>query len=194
MIKDKRIIVVSGPSGVGKTTLCARLAEEEPRIKLCVTATTRSPRSGERNGIDYWFISKEDFKDWLERGEIVEYVELFGNFYGTPKKSLDDIFNEGRYPLLRIDVKGAQSVKRLGYKGIFIFILPPDEETLIKRLKKRQTESVDMEKRVAQAKEELKYKNDYEFQVINDDLEKALVEMKEILSCHLFNNSITRKR
>lgn len=194
MIKDKRVIVVSGPSGVGKTTLCARLAEEEPRIKLCVTATTRLPRSGEKDGRDYWFVSTETFKDWLKNDGIIEHVQLFGNFYGTPKKSVDDIFKEGRYPLLRIDVKGADSIKQLGYKGIFIFILPPDTDTLVKRLEKRKTESVDMEKRIAQAKEELKYQDNYEFKVINDNLERAVIETKNILSNHLFRNHIISKR
>jgi len=194
MIPDKQIIVVSGPSGVGKTTLCARLAEEEPRIKLCVTATTRAPRPGEINGKDYWFISQKTFMEWLKQGEIIEHVQLFGHFYGTPKKSVDDVFEEGRYPLLRIDVKGATSVKQLGYKGIFIFILPPDEEALVRRLEKRKTESVDMEKRIAQAKEELKYQDNYEFKVINDNLEKAVTEMKDILSYHLFRNHIVTKR
>lgn len=194
MITDKQIIVFSGPSGVGKTTLCARLAEEEPRIKLCVTATTRAPRSGEIDGKDYWFISQETFKDWLKNGEIIEYVQLFDHFYGTPKKSVEDIFKQDRYPLLRIDVKGATSIKQLGYKGVFIFILPPDVETLVQRLKKRHTLPVDIEKRIAQAKEELKYKDDYAFQVVNDDLERALTEVKNILSFHLFKDYIVKTR
>jgi len=190
MPKNKQVIVISGPSGVGKTTICERLIEEEPKIKPCITATTRPPRPGEIDSKDYYFINKEAFKTLLKKGEIIEYTELFNNLYGTPKKSIEEIFNQGCYPLLRIDVKGAKNIKQLGYQGVFIFILPPNLDTLVQRLKKRQTSQFEIEQRVAKAKEELKYQDDYTFHVVNDDLTRAVTEIKNILSVHLFKKHI----
>jgi guanylate kinase len=188
MPDNRKIVVVSGPSGVGKTTVCERLFAEEPRVKPCITATTRAPRKGEKDGVDYYFVTKEVFKDWIKIGEIVEYTELFGNFYGTPKKSIDEILNKGFTPLLRIDVNGAKCLKELGYKGIFIFILPPDEKALMERLKKRETPGADMQERLAKAQEELNHKNEYDFRVVNDDFDKTVDEIKSILDKKLFND------
>lgn len=185
MPETSKIVVVSGPSGVGKTTICERLFAEEPRVKPCVTATTREPRKGENDGIDYYFITKEVFKDWIKSGEIVEYTELFGNFYGTPKKSIEEILKKGFVPLLRIDVNGAKRLKELGYKGIFIFILPPDEKALMERLKKRETPGADMRERLTKAQEELSHKNEYDFLVVNDNFDKTVDEIKNIINNNL---------
>jgi len=182
-----KIAIVSGPSGVGKTTLCDELVKQEPRLKLCRTATTRPPRSGESPD-DYYFISRQTFMEWFKKGEIIEYTELFGNFYGTPKKSIQDISRSGGYPLLRIDVEGGRSLKRLGYKGVFIFVLPPDFSVLAERLKKRVTASGDLTRRLARAKEELTHQNEYDFKVINNRLATAVAEIRDILTRHLFNN------
>ncbi|MBI4835069.1 MAG: guanylate kinase [Planctomycetes bacterium] len=186
MANPDKVLVVSGPSGVGKTTLCDRLLKDEPRVKACVTATTRAPRPGETDGKDYYFVSKETFKNWLEKDEIIEHTELYGEFYGTPKKSVDEIFAQGCYPLLRIDVDGAENLRNKGYKGVFIFIMPPNVQALKERLMKRKTATGDMKKRLARVDEELKRSSEYDFRVVNDDLEKALKEMKGILASKLF--------
>jgi guanylate kinase len=186
MVNPDKILVVSGPSGVGKTTLCDRLLQDEPRVKACVTATTRSLRPGEADGKDYYFVSKETFKDWLEKGEIIEHTELYGEFYGTPRKSVNEIFALGCYPLLRIDVDGSENLKKKGYKGVFIFIMPPNVQALKERLMKRKTASDDMQKRLARVDAELKRSGEYDFRVVNDDLGKALGEVKNILTDKLF--------
>jgi guanylate kinase len=184
----QKIAVISGPSGVGKTTLCDELVKQEPRLKLCRTATTRPPRPGESSN-DYYFISRQTFMEWFKKGEIIEYIELFGNFYGTPEKSIRDISRSGGYPLLRIDVEGGRSLRRLGYKGVFIFVLPPDFSALEERLKKRVTASDDLARRLARAKEELTYQNEYDFKVINDNLARVVAEIRDILVKHLFNTN-----
>lgn len=184
-----KIVVISGPSGVGKTTLCNKLVAQEPRLQACITATTRPPRPGEINGKDYYFVSRETFKQWLENDELVEYIELFNNFYGTPKKSIDEIIKKGKYPLLRIDVQGAQQLRKLGYQGVFIFILPPDLATLEQRLRKR-SDTIDNEllkERLKKALEEISYKDEYDFQVVNDNLDEAISYIKTILNKHLFS-------
>lgn len=202
------IVVVSGPSGVGKTTLCDKLLAVEPRLQPCVTATTRPPRPNEVGGKDYYFISRETFVNWLKKGEIIEYTELFSHLYGTPRKSIEQIVKNGKYPLLRIDVQGVRQLRKLGYKGVFIFILSPDLATLEQRLKnrfyslsqsdvpksfggskkrfKKQVDEEDLRKRLGKAREELACKGEYDFQVVNDSLDKAVSQVKEILNKYLF--------
>lgn len=183
---SKKIVVISGPSGVGKTTLCNKLIEQEPRLKLCVTATTRPPRTGEVNTRDYYFMSRSQFEASLKKGGIIEYTELFGALYGTPKKSLQNVFKQGHYPLLRIDIQGSRNLKKQGYQGVFIFVLPPDLPTLKKRLKIRRTEGDNLRERLNKAREEINYQNEYDFQVVNDKLDEAASEIRTILDKHLF--------
>lgn len=187
LITNKKVLVVSGPSGVGKTTLCDELLKKERRIKPCITATTRKPRPKEINGKDYHFITKKTFVSWLKTNKIIEYARLFGEFYGTPKKSIEAVFKNGHYPLLRIDVEGARNIKKLGYNGVFVFILPPNLKELKNRLKKRRTSTADMQKRLTKAKKELKHKSEYSFHVVNNNLKKAVKDLKNILTANLFN-------
>ncbi|MFH1226970.1 MAG: guanylate kinase [Planctomycetota bacterium] len=183
---DRKICVISGPSGVGKTTLCDSLLKKERRLAVCVTATTRPKRKGEVDGKDYRFLSERDFKAGLIRGDFIEYVRLFGHYYGTPYSSLYDVFRLGRHPLLRIEVKGARRLRKEGFKGVYIFILPPDMGTLKQRLSRRNDRTGDFEKRLRRARTELKYKNHYDFKVVNDDLGRTVNEIKEIIRKNLF--------
>ncbi|MFH1230875.1 MAG: guanylate kinase [Planctomycetota bacterium] len=184
----KQIVVISGPSGVGKTTLCNHLIRKEPRLKPCVTATTRVPRQGEIDGRDYFFISKSDFRSGIKNKKFVEYTKLFGNYYGTPIDSLNSIFNEGKYPLLRVDVKGAGNLKRQGFKGVYIFILPPDIKTLKQRLVKRQGKESrsELNQRLKRARREMKYYQNYDYQVINDKIPGVVKEIHNIIKKHLY--------
>jgi guanylate kinase len=191
---NKPIIVISGPSGVGKTTLCERLLKQERRVKACITATTRAPRADEKNGLDYHFVSTEQFTRWIKQKQLIEYTKIFGAFYGTPLKSLKAIFRQGKYPLLRIDVRGAKNLKASGYQGIYIFIRPPALKTLEARLRKRaardKKQLTQLRIRLKRVKQELKMSRYYDFQVVNDRLSRAVKEIKVILSSQLFNKKL----
>lgn len=176
-------MVISGPSGVGKTTLCNYLIRKEIRLKPCVTATTRRPRDGEIDGVDYFFISKSYFRKGIKNKKFVEYTRLFGNYYGTPISSLNSVFNEGKYPLLRVDVKGANNLKRDGFKGVYIFILPPDIKALQQRLINRKSKESQLElaRRLKRARCEMKRCQSYDFQVVNDKIPRAVKKIQNII-------------
>ena len=190
-----KILVVSGPSGVGKTTLCEHLMRRERRIKPGITATTRKPRPGEKDGRDYHFLTVKEFENGIRSKKFVEYTRLFGNYYGTPIESLNGVFKQGKYPLLRVDVRGARALKRKGFKGVYIFILPPclpagrpDVKTLKQRLVKRQSResATDINKRLKRARAEMRYSRDYEFHVVNDRIARAVGEMRQIVKKNLY--------
>ena len=183
MTKNKgHLFLVSGPSGVGKGTICRELLKQDKQLYFSVSATTRKPRNEDVEGQTYYFKTKEQFEEMIEKKEFLEWAEYSGNYYGTPKTPVLDMLKEGMDVLLEIDVKGALSVMQNFEEGIYIFIAPPDEDTLINRLKNRGTESVeDIEKRLSAAKEELKFKDKYDYIVINDVLETAVSEVKEII-------------
>ncbi|MFA5793809.1 MAG: guanylate kinase [Candidatus Brocadiia bacterium] len=184
--RDRKICVISGPSGVGKTTLCDLLLKKERRLAACVTATTRLKRRGETADKDYHFLTKKAFQAGLKRGDFIEFVRLFGHYYGTPYSSLEDVFRRGKYPLLRIEVKGARRLKKNGFKGVYIFILPPDMQTLRQRLHRRDDRTGDFRKRLRRARTELKCKDLYDFKVVNDDLNQAVDKVRNIIRKKLF--------
>ena len=173
---------------MGKTTLCGHLMRRERRIKPGITATTRKPRPGEKDGRDYHFLTVKEFENGIRSKKFVEYTRLFGNYYGTPIESLNGVFKQGKYPLLRVDVRGARALKRKGFKGVYIFILPPDAETLKQRLVKRQSResATDINKRLKRARAEMRYSRDYEFHVVNDRIARAVGEMRKIVKKHLY--------
>jgi guanylate kinase len=182
MTKKGLLFVVSGPSGTGKGTVCKRLLELEPNIKLSVSATTREPRVGERNGESYYFMHKDDFQKAIKENSFLEYAKVYDHYYGTPKKYVMDRIHAGCHVLLEIDVQGALQVKEQYPEGVFIFILPPSMQELRRRIIGRGTESnKDIEKRFKSAFDEICYLKKYNYYIVNDDIEKAVEKIRAIL-------------
>lgn len=183
MTKNKgRLFLVSGPSGVGKGTICRKLLSEDENLYFSVSATTRKPRSEDIEGKTYYFKTKEEFEKLIAKDEFLEWAEYSGNYYGTLKAPVLEHIENGRDVLLEIDVKGALNVKKSFSGGVYIFIAPPDENTLLERLKNRGSETdEDIKKRLLAAKDEIKLKDEYDYVVVNDVLETAVTEVKNII-------------
>lgn len=176
------LIVISGPSGVGKGTVCKRLLSDNDMISLSVSATTRKARTGEVDKISYFFISKEEFEDMVEKEEFLEYAYVHGNYYGTPKKYVLDKIEKGQDVLLEIDIQGALKVKDIYPEGVFIFIMPPSMEELKKRIVNRGTETEEaIAKRLEAAYKEIQYVFKYDYVVFNDKIESAVNKIESIL-------------
>ncbi|OPY86701.1 MAG: Guanylate kinase [Smithella sp. PtaU1.Bin162] len=181
---DKGIfIVVSAPSGTGKSSICQRLLQVCPEIKFSISYTTRVPRPGEVDGKDYFFISREEFQERIERGEFAEWTENYGNLYGTSIKAMKDLLAKGEAVLLDIEPRGAKKIKQQFRRGIFVFVLPPSRAELLKRLEERghETPAV-IRARYAQAESELKEISWYDYVIFNDNLETAA---KQLISIYI---------
>lgn len=178
-MKDKGLIIVlSAPSGTGKSSICRRLLGAHPEIEFSVSYTSRHPRPNEIAGKDYHFIQREDFQRRIEQGEFVEWVENYGNFYGTSIKATNRVLDEGKDLLLDIEPRGAKAIKKKFPDAVMVFVLPPSLEELLKRLEKRGHESQEAIKtRFAQAERELKEVLWYEYAIFNEDLETAIKQM-----------------
>jgi len=176
-------LVVSAPSGAGKTTLCRRLISEDPEISFSVSFTTRPPRPREKEGVDYFFISKETFQKMIKEGAFLEWAEVHGHYYGTSKAQVLKALERGQDILLDIDVQGAAQVKKiLGKDAVLVFVLPPSFEELERRLRRRSTESeMAIRQRLENAKLEIARAEEFEYLILNDDLETAFQELKSIL-------------
>lgn len=183
MAKKGRLILFSGPSGVGKDTLLDILFEKCPDLQHSVSVTTRAKRDNETEGKDYHFITVSDFKKMQKNGEILEFNKYNGNYYATPKKPIDNWLKDGKDVILKIDVHGTENIENL-YKDccLSIFILPPSIEVLEKRLRQRGTESEeDLRGRMKIATSEIKKSEEYDYRIVNDELEKAADEILAIL-------------
>lgn len=178
------LIVISGPSGVGKGTLVKELYREMPELRFSVSVTTRQPRPGEEDGKHYFFRTEEQFQRMVEEGDLLEYSQFVnGLFYGTPRAYVEEMIAEGHDVLLEIDVKGAIQVKERWPHGVYIFILPPTLEALEQRLRKRQTEAAEaIRQRLSVAVDELNFLPLYDYQVVNDDLSKAARKLQAIIT------------
>jgi len=181
-LKKGTLFVISGPSGVGKGTLVSMLRQNHPEIKLSVSATTRNPRAGEINGVHYFFLTKENFKKRIESGEFLEWAEFSGNFYGTNKNFVEKMLKDGHNIILEIDVQGAIQVKNKLQEAILIFIEPPCFEELKLRLLKRSTETEEeIQKRLAVVKGELQQKQEFNYVMVNDNLDTAFKNLENII-------------
>ena len=176
------LTVLSGPSGVGKGTMYSRLLQRMPGLKVSVSATTRKPRSGEIDGVHYYFMNREDFIRRRDEGAFLEWAETVGNYYGTPKAPVLATLGSGRDVLLEIDVKGARQIKAAYPDCVTIFILPPSDTELEHRLKGRGTESdSQVRARLELAKSEIAQSGYFDYRVVNDDLERAVGEVADII-------------
>jgi len=174
--------IISGPSGVGKSTILHKLFERRKNLYFSVSATTRAPREGEQDGVHYHFSTVEEFRRLIEEDAFLEYAEFVGNYYGTPKAPVVELTEKGKDVVLEIEVKGGAQIKKLIPDCVSIFITPVSLEVLEKRLRNRGTETEDaILKRLATAKVELKEAHNYDYIVVNDKLEDAVEDVKSIL-------------
>lgn len=186
------LIVLSGPSGAGKGTICSRLRAEMPNLTYSVSMTTRQPRVGEVEGVNYFFRDKEEFEELLKEDAFLEYAKVYDNYYGTPKKHVMDLLDQGKSVLLEIDIQGAMQVKERYSDAIFIYIVPPSLTELSARLRGRATDSEEViDKRLSLACSELALAHRYDYIVVNDNLDEATEKTASILraeSCKISRN------
>lgn len=176
------VIAVSGPSGAGKSTIVKKILKLYPEIVFSISATSRPKRENESDGVEYYFISEDKFKNEIDIGEFVEWEKFYDYYYGTFKSFIDDNINLGKPVLLEIDVKGALSIKRIYPKSHLIYIMPPSYEELVQRLRNRQTETEeDFQKRIERAKMELSHKDQFGYIISNEYLEKAVEETSDLI-------------
>jgi guanylate kinase len=177
-----QVFVISGPSGVGKDAVIEKLVAADPLLERSVSYTTRRPRPGEQDGVAYSFETREEFQKLIDRGELLEHATYDGNFYGTSARRVEELRAAGHDVILKIDVKGAEQVRKLLPDATFIFLAPPSMEELIRRTALRQTESA--EERSARqviAETEMKYAPQYDYTVVNDKLDRAVADVLEII-------------
>lgn len=176
------LLVISGPSGAGKGTICKELIKENC-FWLSVSATTRVPREGEIEGKNYYFLTKEQFKNKIDEQDFLEYAEVYGNYYGTPKSKVIEKLDEGKDVILEIDIQGALKVKEAYPEGVFIFILPPSMEELKNRIIKRGSETQEsLMTRFKSAYKEINYVSRYNYAVVNDEVNIAVKKIKSIIT------------
>ncbi|MHC4480117.1 MAG: guanylate kinase [Planctomycetota bacterium] len=182
LVDPGRVYVLSGPSGVGKNTIASRLCQRGGAARA-VTATTRPPRAGEVDGRDYHFVDEEQFLRWIREGRLLEHTKYVDHYYGTPLASVNRAAAEGLPVLLTIDVDGALQMKRRWPEVTLIFVEPPSGEELQRRLRaRRRDDTVDISQRLRRAREECEYADQYDFRVVNDDLEGAVQEVARIVA------------
>ena len=182
-MKRGKTFIVSGPSGVGKSTVLNALLERRSNVYFSVSATTRDPRPGEEDGVHYHFLDVDTFRSWIVNDEFLEYAEYVGNFYGTPKKYVDAAMNSGKDVILDIEVQGAIQVTSKRPDTVRIFIAPPSWAELERRLTERGTDSQEkIQKRLLRAKVEFQTAHTYDYFVINDTVENAVRELEAIMT------------
>ncbi len=180
---NKKLFVISGSSGVGKGTVLKGFLAQNPHFMLSVSCTTRAPRTGEVDGVNYFFVSKEEFQNCIDNDKFLEWAEFAGNRYGTKKKYINQCLNEGKDIILEIDTKGALQVKNKMPEAVLIFIAPPSIEALENRLRGRQTEDEEtIQKRLHEVKQELERAQNFDYTIINDDLNRAVSELEKIIT------------
>jgi guanylate kinase len=177
------LIVLSGPSGVGKGTVCAALRKISPELIYSVSATTRAARQGEEEGVNYFFKTREQFQQLIDADEMLEWAEYVGNFYGTPRRFVEDMLNSGKDVILEIEVQGALKVKQKFAEGVFIFLLPPSLDELQNRIVTRGTETDEIiRNRMSIALNEIRLMEHYDYAIINDRVKSACSKIQAILA------------
>ncbi|AFZ43090.1 guanylate kinase [Halothece sp. PCC 7418] len=181
-MESGQLIVITGPSGVGKGTLVKLLLAHHPELTVSTSATTRPPRKGEVNGEDYFFLSRDEFETMIEKGEFLEWAEYTGNLYGTLRQAVEEELEQGKQVLLEIEVLGARKVHESFPEATRIFILPPSLDVLEERLKKRGKDSPSaIAQRLDYAKTELEAAEEFDYSLVNDDVDRVLVELEKII-------------
>jgi len=179
------LIVVSGPSGAGKDALLVRMRKAEYPLTYITTVTTREQRAGEKDNIDYHFISAEEFHDMVEKSQLLEWAEVYGNWYGVPRKPVKKALEEGKDTIIKVDIQGVATLKKLVPEAVFIMVVPPTKEDLKFRLKGRQTESpTEMRRRTEAVEEEIKQMHLFDYIIMNrhDEIEIAIADIKAIIA------------
>ena len=190
MNKKGQLIVVSGPSGVGKGTLLAQYLASRDKIAYSVSATTRAPRPGEQHGVQYYFLSREEFEQTAQNGGMLEYASYNGNYYGTPRQPVEEQRQQGNDVILEIEVQGALQVKKSCPDALLIFIAPPSFEELANRLTGRQTEDAKtVENRLNIARKELQCAQEYDYIIVNDTVEQAVERLTQIICANRYNKN-----
>ena len=190
MLKEKKrgvLIVISSPSGAGKTTIAKKLVSKKLNIELSVSLTTRKPRSNEIDKVDYHFVSKKFFQTKIKQKHFLEHAKVFDNFYGTGLETIEHHRNKGQNVLVELDVQGAKSLRMINYKAVFIFIMPPSLKELKSRLNKRATESANsIQNRLEESKKEIQQSTQYDYILTNFDAEKTTNNLYSIITAEQF--------
>lgn len=182
MATTGRLVVLSGPSGVGKGTLLRHLRQRHPDLYLSTSATTRAPRAGEEHGKDYYFLTREQFEHMIASGELLEWAEFAGNYYGTPRQAVEDQIEQGNQVILEIELNGARQVAQSFPEAFKIFIMPPSAAELERRIRDRgQDDEAAIARRLARSRVELDAADEFDLQVVNDDLETAITTLETVL-------------
>lgn len=182
MNKKGMLIILSGPSGSGKDTILAEVDKKEESVQLSISLTTRGPRNGEIDGVHYFFVSEEEFMNRLDNNGILEYAKYGINYYGTPKAPVDKWLDEGKNVILKIEVQGAEKIRRMYPDVVSIFLMPPSMEVLEDRLRKRESEEEeDIKRRMAIARDEIKRSGEYDYIVFNNIVEQAADDICSII-------------
>ena len=184
--KNKLLIIISSPSGTGKTSICKKITSRDKRIKLSVSHTTRSSRDNEINGVDYFFVSNDEFNNKILDQNFLEYANVFGNYYGTSKENVKDLLSRDFDVLFDIDWQGAAQILDSNLaKIVTIFLVPPSKEAVLERLKERSKETGDnyeaIQKRMTEYEKEMSHSNEYDYVLVNDDLEECVKKVVDII-------------
>lgn len=193
MARHGILIVLSGPSGTGKGTICKELLASYTNLHYSISATTRPPRPGEVNGVNYWFIAPDEFRTMVKQDELLEWAEVYGNYYGTPRRWVADMLRSGQDVVLEIDTQGAMQIKKKFPAGVFIFIMPPSLKDLEERIVKRGADSPEViAKRLGCVQEELGFAPQYDYVVVNDEVAAATAKIAAIIlaeKCRMERNA-----